>query len=228
MVAQTYNEAMARVYADEGGYSNDAGDPGGPTNYGITIADARMYWKPNATAADVRSMPKSMAANIYDKHYAAPLDYDALPAGVDYAVLDYGINSGISRSAKVLQQIVGVPLDGIIGPATLAAVNKMAPKDIINAIYKERLQFLQSLGTWSIFGKGWSTRCKTGLVAALKMVDEYPPQPAPKATKTIIATGTVGAATAAASAYPHYALWIGLATLAVLIVGATVYKLRNN
>ncbi len=77
---ETYERAMQQVYADEGGYSNDVGDPGGPTNYGITIHDARMYWKPDATAYDVRNMPKSVAADIYDKHYATPLHYNDLPA----------------------------------------------------------------------------------------------------------------------------------------------------
>src|SRR5713226_5623081 len=95
----TYPQAMVYIYADEGGYSNDAGDPGGPTNYGITIHDVRTYWKADATAQDVRNMPKDVAASIYQKHYADPLRYDDLPAGVDYTILDYGINSGISRAA---------------------------------------------------------------------------------------------------------------------------------
>src|SRR6266567_4860102 len=142
----------------------------GPTNYGITIHDARMYWKPDATAYDVRNMPKSVAADIYDKHYATPIQYNSLPAGVDYAVLDYGINSGIHRSIKVLQKIVGAPVDGVIGPITLAAVNKMSPIVIINALYKERLAFLQSLHTWSTFGKGWADRCTRGQALALAMV----------------------------------------------------------
>jgi lysozyme family protein len=45
---QTYDEAMQKVFADEGGYTNEAADPGGPTNWGITIFDARLYWKKNA------------------------------------------------------------------------------------------------------------------------------------------------------------------------------------
>jgi lysozyme family protein len=121
----TYGKAISQVLRDEGGYSNDVGDSGGPTNFGITIHDARQYWKADATAEDVRHMPLEVAQDIYSKHYAAPLGYDNLPAGVDYAVLDYGINSGISRAARVLQHIVGVTVDGSIGPVTLAAAMKM-------------------------------------------------------------------------------------------------------
>jgi lysozyme family protein len=36
---------MARVFAHEGGYANHPKDPGGPTNWGITITDARLYGK---------------------------------------------------------------------------------------------------------------------------------------------------------------------------------------
>jgi lysozyme family protein len=165
-VKETYELAITQVFKDEGGYSNDAGDPGGPTNWGITIHDARTYWKPDATAEDVRDMPKSVAEEIYIKHYAFPLRYDSLPSGIDYAVLDYGINSGIFRSARVLQSIIGVPQDGIIGPNTLAAVQRSNSNSVIDAIYNERLSFLKTLHTWHLFGDGWTKRCTHGRIFA--------------------------------------------------------------
>src|SRR5258708_38708997 len=184
---ETYERAMAQVYEDEGGYSNDAGDPGGPTNYGITIHDARTYWKSNATADDVRHMPKSIASDIYVKHYAVPLHYNDLPAGVDYAVLDYGINSGIGRSARILQKLVGAHIDGSIGPETIKDANQMDAVKLINAIYDERLRFLQSLRTWHIFGKGWGRRVKKGRALALSMAGKKPvSKPAIVATTAVI------------------------------------------
>lgn len=173
---QTYDEAMQKVFADEGGYTNDAADPGGPTNWGITIYDARLYWKPNATASDVKSMPKSVAEEIYRKHYANDVHYDDLPPGVDYAVLDYGINSGVVRAKKVLQRLCQAPVDGVIGPITIADVQKQDPVKLINAIYDERLSFLRSLRTWGTFGKGWSRRCKEGRALALKLNSKYKSQ----------------------------------------------------
>lgn len=161
----TYEQAIAQVFKDEGGYSNDEGDPGGPTNYGITIHDARAYWKPDATADDVKTMPFNVAEDIYIKHYATPLHYNDLPAGVDYAILDYGINSGISRSAKVLQTIAGVPADGVIGPVTIAAVLTLDPYTVIDKIYTERLAFLQRLNKPQ-FIRGWTIRCTNGRLFA--------------------------------------------------------------
>ena len=156
MVWSTYDEALTKVFEDEGGYSNDPGDPGGPTKYGITIHDARAYWKKDATALDVRNMPKSVAEDIYKAHYANPIGYGVLPAGVDYAVLDYGINSGIYRALKVYHNLLG-----------------RDPVAIINAIYSERLKFLKGLKTWRIFGKGWNRRCQEGRQLALKLYDKY-------------------------------------------------------
>lgn len=216
---QTYDEAMARVYEDEGGYSNDAGDPGGPTKYGITIHDARQYWKSNATAADVRAMPKSVAADIYSKHYANPIRYNDLPPGVDYAVLDYGINSGISRGAKVLQRIVGVPVDGQIGQSTIDATNKMDIETVINKIYDERLRFLQGLSTWSIFGKGWGSRVRRGRQLALSLEATYgkqwkaPTIGAEHNGPAIIVAGGAGAA----ATYPHLAIYIAIGTVVIAI-----------
>jgi lysozyme family protein len=57
---------------------------------------------------------------------------DELPSGVDYAVFDYGVNSGISRAAKVLQRLVGTDVDGEIGPNTIAATTTL-PVDPKNA-----------------------------------------------------------------------------------------------
>lgn len=176
---ETYHEAMAKVFEDEGGYTNDRADPGGPTNFGITIIDARMYWKHDATAADMRLMPKSVAEEIYNKHYAQPIRYDDLLPGVDYAVLDYGINSGISRAAKVLQRIVGVEPDGKIGNVTLHAIIDRDSVVVINGIYDERLHFLQGLRTWPVFGKGWGRRVKEGRALALKLAAKYPKKSLP-------------------------------------------------
>ena len=54
MAAASYDESLGRLLVHEGGYSNHPSDPGGPTNFGITIHDYRRYIRPSGTAADVR------------------------------------------------------------------------------------------------------------------------------------------------------------------------------
>jgi lysozyme family protein len=173
MAASNYPLSLKNTLEWEGGYTNDAADPGGPTNWGITIRDAQMYWKHDATATDVMHMPLSVAQSIYKAKYWDKMSCDLLPAGVDYAVFDYGVNSGIGRAPVVLQHIVGVPADGIIGPATIEAVNAYVEKNgadaLISAICKERLAFLKSLRIWSSFGKGWARRVAGVLQEAKEM-----------------------------------------------------------
>ena len=172
MTASSYDEALRRVLVHEGGYSNHPSDPGGPTNWGITIHDARAYWKTEATAADVRSMPVEVAKDIYRSKYWDAMRCDDLPAGVDYAVFDYGVNSGIGRAVRVLQRLAGTNVDGEVGPDTIAATARTAAVKLINQICDERLAFLQGLETWGVFGKGWGRRVREVRVAALAMVDE--------------------------------------------------------
>ena len=169
MAATSYDELLRRLLMHEGGYTNHPSDPGGPTNFGITIHDYRRYVKPGATAADVKAMQVEEAKRIYRAKYWDAQRCDELPAGVDYAVFDYGVNSGIGRSKKVLQRAVGVTADGVIGPATMKAVLAADPKQTIMAICDERLRFLQRLRTWPVFGKGWSRRVKEVRAVSLAM-----------------------------------------------------------
>lgn len=168
MTAATYDAAMVRVYADEGGYTNDPVDPGGATNFGITIIDAQKYWKPDATPADVKAMPKAVASDIYRKHYANPMRYDDLPAGLDYSILDAAINSGIGRAPVWAGKALGIAaksINDVVGPANTAN-DKVS---VIQKYWAVRLAFLHGLKTWSHFGGGWGRRCAQGEAAAVKM-----------------------------------------------------------
>jgi lysozyme family protein len=52
MTASTYDDALRRLLVHEGGYSNHPSDPGGPTNFGITLADYRAYVNAEREAND--------------------------------------------------------------------------------------------------------------------------------------------------------------------------------
>jgi lysozyme family protein len=155
----SYPAAIKNVLAHEGGYTNHPADPGGPTNWGITIFDARKYWKTSASAADVKVMPLSVAQDIYDKHYWDPQRCDDLPAGLDYSMFDYGVNSGIGRSGKVLRRLLGLSdKTSAITQEVIDAVNKRDVVALIKALNDERLRFLKGLKTWPTFRGGWGRR----------------------------------------------------------------------
>lgn len=152
-------DAIQRLLIHEGGYVNHPSDPGGPTNFGITLADYRRYVKPNGTAADVRAMSKNTAISIYEKKYWDSCRLDEVAAGVDYALFDYGVNSGIGRSGKVARRVCGLA-DNVstFNDAVIAALNARPPKALISSICNERRRFLRSLKTYPVFSKGWERR----------------------------------------------------------------------
>lgn len=176
MAHSTYESALARLLAHEGGYTDHPDDPGGPTNFGITIADYRRYAKADATAADVRAMSGDEAKAIYRKRYWDAQRCDDLPAGVDYAVFDYGVNSGIGRAGKVLRRMLHLPDNtGAVTADVVAAARAVDARALVTAICDERLTFLKSLKTSAVFGRGWGRRVDEVKTVALQLAPGAPP-----------------------------------------------------
>lgn len=152
---ENYAQALKQVLKYEGGYVDHPKDPGGPTNKGVTQAVYDSWRKSqNLPTQSVRAIADSEVAAIYKNLYWDRISGDLLPAGVDFAVFDFAVNSGVSRAAKMLQSVVGVTQDGQIGPATIQATKAY----VAMAVTNKRLAFMQSLSIWSTFGKGWSAR----------------------------------------------------------------------
>jgi len=152
---ENYPQALKQVLKYEGGYVDHPKDPGGPTNKGVTQAVYNDWRKSQKMPIQsVRNIGDSEVAAIYKNLYWDRVSGDLLPDGVDFAVFDFAINSGVSRAAKYLQAVVGVTQDGQIGPATIQATKAY----VAMAVTNKRLAFMQSLSIWSTFGKGWSAR----------------------------------------------------------------------
>ena len=168
--SDNFDACLAIVLVQEGGYTNDPQDPGGPTNLGITQKDLSDWLGHAATAEDVKALTKDTAREIYRTKYWNPLRCGDLPAGIDLIVFDFGVNAGLSRSVKTAQKVVGVQEDGSLGPITMGALSAIDPRDFINSFSDKRLAFYQSLPTWPHFGKGWTRRTEEVKKAALDMV----------------------------------------------------------
>lgn len=193
------DEAIRETLRWEGGYSNHSSDPGGPTNWGITIHDARKYWKKGATASDVKNMPKEVAVGIYvNKYWKTPYyDCDNLASGVDLAVFDFGVNSGPSRAKRFLDKAVGG-----------------SSQDTITKICDARLAWLKTLRTWPTFGIGWGRR-----VAGIKRKSLEMANRSKVTAETSTAGGAIIAGGAAATQAPiNWVPWIIGGTIALAII----------
>jgi lysozyme family protein len=153
------SQVLKWVGLSEGGYVNHPNDPGGPTDRGITqkTYDAwnRLNKRPLKT---VRGISKSEADEILVSQYFTPVRFNDLPSGLDYAVVDFAINSGPSRAVKELQKVLGVTQDGIMGIQTLSAIRKKNLQELIIDYCIARLSFMKRLKNWPSFRKGWTIR----------------------------------------------------------------------
>jgi len=166
---RNFQRALQLVLKYEGGFVNDPRDPGGATNKGVTLSAYRLYVKKDGTVADLKRISDAEVATVFRRHYWDEVQGDALPDGVDFAVFDFAINSGVGRASRYLQDVVGATADGQIGPKTLAAVRSRPAPYVIDGLIAARLAFLKSLPTWATYGRGWASRVKSVRTEANKM-----------------------------------------------------------
>ena len=120
-------------------------------------------------------MTLAEAKAIYRAKYWDAQRCDELPAGVDDAVFDYGVNSGIGRSGKVLRRCLNLPDNtSVVNDAVIAAAIHADASKLVTAICDERLRFLQALRTWPVFGKGWGRRVAEVKAFSLQLAAKQP------------------------------------------------------
>lgn len=157
-MTHTFTDALALVLKEEGGFSDNARDPGGMTNLGVTARTWASWSGGSATESVMRALTPGQVAPLYQTDYWNKIKGDNLPDGVNLVVFDFAVNSGPGNAAKTLQAVVGATADGIIGPDTLAAVTAHDAKELITAYSNSRASFYRSLATFATFGKGWLAR----------------------------------------------------------------------
>ena len=167
-----FDTCLALMLAHEGGYVHHEKDPGGRTNLGVTQRVWEEWLGRTVSEKEMRALTPSMVKPLYKRKYWDACRADDLVPGVDYVVFDCAVNSGVGRAIKLLQTCVGATPDGGYGSITAALVKEAEsdPQRLVELYCAKRLDFLQSLKTFEIFGKGWSRRVAEVKDAALKML----------------------------------------------------------
>ena len=148
----------AEIVAREGGYANDPDDPGGATNFGVTIHTLRrlgldLTGDGQVDTADVRALTRAQAIDIFITHYFHRPRIDLLPAVLQPSVFDMYVNAG-ANAVRILQRLLvemghEVAVDGVIGPQTAAAARaaaRAAPDHIADAYGIARRDYYYALG----------------------------------------------------------------------------------
>lgn len=173
-VPASYDRVIGYVFLHEGGWFNHPNDPGGCTMYGITIHDVRRYVRPGATCTDVRRLTRAQAGEIYRKRYWDEVRGDDLGAGLDYTVMDLGVNSGVGRARSFTRRAIG--LNGVMTRFTdreIELIQEACAADncvrLIRNINSQRSRFVHALRTCAHFCRGWDRRIAHVLRESLAM-----------------------------------------------------------
>jgi len=157
------DDIIASVMHTEGGFVNDPDDAGGATNHGVTIAMLSAWRGTACTVEDVQNLSALEASQILTHEFVAKPRFDLIQDPFLLgAVVDAGINHGPSRPVHWLQEAVGVASDGVMGPATAAAVNAADPHHLAAKFLAARVRFYGRDETdhpsQAKFAAGWADR----------------------------------------------------------------------
>jgi lysozyme family protein len=170
-----FEQCLEMLLVHEGGYVNHKDDPGGETNLGVTRATWELWVGHPVSEKEMRNLTPLMVSPLYKRKYWDACRADELVSGLDYCVFDVAVNSGVGRAVKLLQQSVGATPDGSFGSITFGLVKQVDPTTLIERYCARRMEFLESLKSFPVFGRGWSRRVAEVKEVALRMVQDTSP-----------------------------------------------------
>jgi lysozyme family protein len=159
----TPNEIIDGILRREGGFVDHPADKGGPTKYGITQAALAEWLGRPATVDDVKQLSEHEAREIYREQYIVRpgflgIDNDAVRA----LAIDCAVNHGVKRAVQLLQEAARVFTDGIFGPNTKDAVNRMTAAVLYRRLCAARVrlygQIITKNPSQAVFAAGWCNR----------------------------------------------------------------------
>jgi lysozyme family protein len=175
-----FHDAVDDVLKHEGGFVNHPADPGGATNWGVSLRFL-LSERPelfagialdqdrdgDVDAEDVRDMPRETAIEIYRRCWWDRYGYHRLAVGVGEKVFDMSVNMGPGQAHRILQQSINdcggtVAVDGALGPLTVAAANAIDAQRLLSRIRVRQAGFYRALvdqnARLSVFLRGWLNR----------------------------------------------------------------------
>jgi len=174
----SFDVAIVVVLDHEGGYANESGDSGGPTNFGISekfLCDEAGLL-PSDADTEIKTMTKEQAAALYHKCWWDRYGYGALRnQQLATKIFDMAVNMGAEQAHKLLQRSANelgmkLEVDGVLGPETLRAANACIPDMLINKLVSKQAAFYQQLAIdhpkMRKFLTGWLERAAWPLTSA--------------------------------------------------------------
>lgn len=159
----TVEELIEDVITREGGFVDHRNDKGGPTKFGITKGTLARWRGRQVTVADVKGLDVGEARDIYMAQYVEQPGFRDIAEPLRTQLVDFGVHSGPAHAVRALQRVLGLTQDGILGPATRAAIASHGVDRLARELWQARVRFLARLvairPTQLDFLDGWLNRC---------------------------------------------------------------------
>ena len=130
------------LFEREGGFVNHPADRGGPTNRGITLETLRSWRQHPVSVDELKALSEVETRSIYRGRYLiAPRLHVIKDPYVLVLAFDCAVHHGPERAVEWLQEIVGVKVDGQLGPISEVAINAYEPVRLYHRLIGRRLRF---------------------------------------------------------------------------------------
>ena len=165
-----FRKALVHTLRWEGGYQDHPADPGNynsigelvGTNHGIAAPTLEAWLGTHPSKRIMQNLTIEAAGCIYRSGYWESIKGDSIiNQEVANILFDGHVNHG-RTGIRLMQDVLHVKRDGIVGPNTLNAINTAPPHHIYPA-YKEArrafyLRIVQRRPEMEVFLKGWLNR----------------------------------------------------------------------
>ncbi len=185
LFVHSVKDIAREIVAREGGYVNDLDDPGGATNFGVTIGTMRrlgldLTGDGQVSVADVKRLTRADAERIFLDHYYKRPGVARLPEVVQASVFDMYVNAG-SNAVRILQRVLGafgrpVSVDGGIGPITARTSHQVfasAPAHFVDAYGIARRNYYYKLGDRRAASRKYARRRDGGKGGWITRAEEF-------------------------------------------------------
>ena len=160
-----FDKAIKTVLHHEGGFVDDPVDPGGATNFGVSIRylkqrgdldgdgvlDGDLDMDGDIDVDDIKNMTREQAEELYKTGFWDKNNLDEID---EYIIaersFDMIVNMGPRQAGKIVQRACnyfgkGLVVDGILGPNTFKAVNSLNAEKLLREIRFNHAKFYLDL-----------------------------------------------------------------------------------
>lgn len=169
-----FDHCADHVLIIEAGLIDDKDDPGGITNFGISLRFLKGI-TPGGTRQDIIDMTEERARALYKSYFWDRISADNFDPALALCVFDCAINQGRGTAIKILQRSVGAKADGVFGQKTLGAVQRASGSlpqiiDLLGDFMSRRAKRYGKTRNFEKYGRGWHRRLFTVYHEAITML----------------------------------------------------------